>query len=246
MTRWAAGLLAAVLLAGAAAAQDKPEDVVKKAIEAHGGADALKKLVAGSYAMKGKVVTGGREEPFTGTAYYQLPGKMRQDLAVEAGGGRVAVVIVANGEKASQSVNGQPEQLPDEVRKEIVQTALQQDLTQLTPLLEGDRFTLKAEKDADVGGRPAAVVLVTGKGLTDTRMYFDKKTGLLVKTSRKALGQDERPVQEEVLFGDYTKVSGVQVPKSLTVNHDGKLFLQAQLSEHKLSEKLDPKLFDVK
>src|SRR4051794_19884304 len=102
MARWVVGLLASALVAAPAAGQDKAEDVVKKAIEAHGGKDLLTKLVATSYAMKGTLVVGGQEVPFTGSDAYQVPGKSRQELTLDAMGMKVPVVVVVNGDKVSQ------------------------------------------------------------------------------------------------------------------------------------------------
>jgi hypothetical protein len=244
MTRWAFGLLASAVLFAPAAARDKAaEDVVTKAIDAHGGKEALSKLLAGTYSMKGTIVVQGMELPFTGTSAYQVPGKMRQDITVSAGGQQLKIVVVANGDKVSQTVGGQAQPLNNDVKDEILQGVVAQEVTQLTPLLGGTRFTLKAEKDGEVGGKPAAVVLVTGKGLNDTRLYFDKTTGLLVRTLRKALNPDGKLVEEESTVSDYTKVNGIQVPQKIAVNHDGKPFLKATMTDYKISEKLDPKLF---
>jgi len=243
MTRWAFGLLACAVVLAPAAGRDKAaEDVVKKAIDAHGGKDALTKLLAGTYSSKGTINVQGMELPFTATSAYQIPGKMRQDLTVKAGQD-LKIVVVANGDKVSQTVAGQAQPLSNDVKEEILQGVVAQEVTQLTPLLEGGRFTLKAEKDADVGGKPAAVVLVTGKGLNDTRLYFDKGTGLLVRMVRKALSPEGRQVEEEATVSDYEKVSGVAQPKKIEVKHDGKPFMKATMSDYKLSEKLDPKVF---
>jgi hypothetical protein len=246
MTRCVIGLLAAAVLAAPAAARDKAaEDVVNKAIGAHGGKDLLTKLVAGTYSMEGKLSVGGMTLPFTGSVAYQLPDKLRQELKIGPAGAEVPVVVVANGDKVSQRIMGQASPVPNDVKEEVRQGVLAQEVTQLTPLLNASRFTLKAEADAQVGGKPAAVVLVTAKGLNDTRLYFDKATGLLVKTVRKALSPDGKQVEEETIVSDYTKVSGVSVPKKITVNHDGKLFLEADMTNYKLAEKLDAKTFDT-
>lgn len=246
MTRWAIGVLASAVMVAVAPARDKAaEDVLNKAIEAHGGKAALTKLVAGTYAMKGTVVISGQALPFTGSGAYHLPGKLRQELTIDAMGQKLPIVVVANGDKVTQKVMGQAAPLPNDAKDEIRQSVLAQEVVQLTPLLDAARFTLQAEKDADVGGKPAAVVLVTGKGLNDTRLYFDKGTGQLVKTTRKALSPEGQNVTEETLISGYAKVNGIAVPTKLTVNHDGKEFMKAEMSDYKLSETLDAKQFDT-
>lgn len=245
MTRWLLGAALAALAAAPAAAQDAAA-AVKKGIEAHGGADALKKLVAGTFSMKGKLVINGAEVPFTGTSSYQVPGKFRQEVSIEAAPGmKLPVVVVVNGQKVKQTIAGKPAPLPDAAKAEIVQAAVMQEVTQLVPLLDAARFTLKAEKDEAVNGEPAAVVLVTAKGLNDTRLFFDKKTGLLVRTVRKALSPEGKEVTEETTMSDFAKANGVTLPRQMVIKHDGKPFMTATLGDYKLAETLDPKLFEV-
>ena len=59
----------------------------------------------------------------------------------------------------------------------------------LTPLLDAKRYALKLEKDADINGNPAAVVSVTGTGIKDVKLFFDKKSNRLVKTQRRGFGK---------------------------------------------------------
>ena len=55
MRRWVLGLAVAFAAAGAASADEKVEAIVKKGIEAHGGAEALNKYKAGKMNMKGEL-----------------------------------------------------------------------------------------------------------------------------------------------------------------------------------------------
>src|SRR5947208_1445610 len=85
----------------------------------------------------------------------------------------------------------------------------------------------RAADDEDVNGKKAAVVIVQPKAVKkEIRMCFDKESGLLVKSAHKGMGpgDDGQPkeVEEESFASDYKKVSGVQVPTKIVVNHDGK------------------------
>ena len=124
-----------------------------------------------------------------------------------------------------------------------------QEVEQLTPLLDGKKYTLKVEKEAKVDGKPAVVVLVKAKDLNDTKLYFDKKTMLLVKTERKAKSPgpmgDSVDVLEETYMSDFKKIEGVQTAMKLKVNHDGKKFMTLTNTEVKLMEKADPKKFAI-
>jgi len=201
MTKWFLGLTVAAFVAASASAQTEPTAVVKKAIEAHGGADALKKNPAGTYKLKGDMSVFGTDLGFTGDITYELPDKYRMTLDAELAGQKIAVVTVANGKKVKNTVNGQAAKIGDAERAEIAQAAKMQEVSLLTPLLD-PKYTLKAEPDAKVGDDEVAVLLVTAEGFKPTKLSFSKKTGYLVKTERKGLapgmGESKEVVEETI------------------------------------------------
>ncbi len=238
----------ALFLAAPAFAQDDAAAVVKKAIAAHGGADALNKYQAGSYKVKGDMSVFGMDIDFTGAMTYQVPDKYRMEINAEVMGQKLAVVQVVNGKTVKNTINGMATPLGDAEKAELQQAAMIQEVSQLTPLLDSKKYTIKAEKDADVNDKPCSVVLVTAKDFKDTRLFFDKKSGLLVKTERKGLAPsmgEPKEVNEETLLSDYKKVDGVAIPMKLVVNHDGKKFMTMTVSDAKVMEKADPKAFAV-
>ncbi|MBX9585137.1 MAG: hypothetical protein K2X87_32930 [Gemmataceae bacterium] len=245
MVRSVVGLVVVAGFAASVAGQDNAADVVKKAVAAHGGADALKKYPAGTSKLVGKVFAPAGELGFTGDLAFATPGKVRLVMAIAVGDQKVEVVQVVNGDKAKQTENGKPTDLSQPVRDELKESALIHELSLLVPLLDATKYTLAAEKDAALEGKDCAVVLVTAKGLKDTRLYFDKGTGLLAGMRRKGLGPDQKPVDELTTFGDYKAVEGVKVPMQSKVTHDGKPFLAVTVAEYKPAERLDDKLFAV-
>jgi hypothetical protein len=242
MSRWLLASAAVVLALAPAFAQESAEAVVKKGIEAHGGAEVLKKLIAGESKFKGEMTVFGMDLEFTAKLVYQLPDKMRMAIDTEAGGMKLAIVQIVNGEKAKSTLNGTPTPLGEAEAKELRQAMMIQQVTQLTPLLEGKKYTIKLEKPTD----DANVVLVTAAGLNDTKLFFDKKTGLLTKVERKGLAPsmgEPMEVTEETVMSDFKKVDGVMQPTKMVVNHDGKKFMSMTVTETKLMEKADEKAF---
>lgn len=243
------GLTAAAFTAAPVrAADDAAVAVVKKAIDAHGGASALTKNKAGTYKVKGDMTVGGADLTFTGDIAYELPAKFRMALDAEVAGQKLALVQVVNADKVKNTLNGEPSKLGKAEKAELVQAAAMQEISQFVPLLDAAKYTIKAEKDEKVGGELAAVVLVTAKNFKDTRLFFDKKSGLLVKTSRKALAPgaaDEKAVTEDSVISDYKKIDGVLVPHKMVVTHDGNKFMTMTIVEAALKEKGDPKSFAV-
>lgn len=234
-----------VAVASFAQAQDKAIDVVKKAIEAHGGEAALNKFQAGEYAVKGKITVAGTDMDFTGQVTYQLPDKYKMTLEMTAGAAKINIVQVANGKQSKTTVNGAAQKVSDAQKAEVFAAAAMQELTQLTPLLEGKKYQIKAGADADVGKVKAATVQVSGAGLKDVTLYFNKDNNQLLKTSRKGLSPEEKEIVEEAVVSDYKKVEGVWLPMKVEVTHDGKKFMSMEVTSSKLAEKIDPKTFAV-
>src|SRR5687768_8569197 len=90
MRTWVLGVAAVLAAAGAGAADDKATTVLKKGIEAHGGADNLNKYKAGRFTMKGDVSVMGMDLEFSGGIAY-APDKYRMNLTMQAGGMTVTV-----------------------------------------------------------------------------------------------------------------------------------------------------------
>lgn len=248
MRVWMCGLTAALVAAAPALAQDAadPKAVVRKGVEAHGGADPLKKYQAGEYEMKGRMAIAGSDCDFTGKIVYLLPAKYQIALDLDAGGTKMALTQSINGKDAKTILNGKDLPMSPAQKDEAVQALAMQEVTQLTPLVEGSKYTLKAEKDADVDGGKASVVTASAEGVKSVTLYFDQKTGRLVKTTRKALSPDGKEVTEESTLSDFKKVEGVLLPMAIEVTHDGKKFMSLAITSAKMMETIDPKRFDAK
>jgi hypothetical protein len=242
------GLAAAAVAVTPLPAQDAVA-VVKKAIEAHGGADALNKTRTARSKTKGTITLNDQTIELVSSSVYSIPDKFKTELAADIRGLKLTALQLVNGKqvKLKTVLGGTERPVDDRQKEEAVQAVLVQDATTLTPLVEGKKYTLKAEKDADVEGKPAAVVLVSGNGIKDLRLFFDKETGRLVKTQRKALdASGAGEVNEESFLSDYKKVDGALLPMRMVVKRDGKKFMDVTVTELKLLDKVDADEFTVK
>ena len=236
----------AVWASAPARADDDAVKVVTAGIKAHGGEEALKKNKAGEMKMKGTLTILGNDLEYTGTLAYMLPDKFKMTIDTELMGQKLAVVQIGNGDKFKTTLNGKEQPLDDKTKDELRQGAASQEISMLYPLLDKERYTIKAGKDAKVGGVECATVVVDGKRTKTITLHFDKKTGLLHATVRKALAPgsgDE--VDEETVMTDYKEVEGIKIPMKMAVKHDGKAFMTTEFTEPKLSAKLDAKVFAV-
>ena len=249
MRKLLGGTLAALVVLGSAAgvrADDKEvRALLDKAIKAHGGAEKLDKYQAATLKLKGKITIMGMDLDFTGDVAEQLPDKIRSEITLDIQGKQVKVVEVLNKGKGWYSADGKTmdmtKEMLAEAREQMNAGGVAQ---QLTPL-KGKEFTLAPLGESKVGGAAAVGIRASRKGYRDVSLYFDKKSGLLLKTERRAkdVMQGDAEFTEETFYYDYKEVSGVQVPYRVTQKRDGKDFLSAKVSEAKVEEKLDDSHF---
>ncbi len=252
MRPWFLGAAIVLAAAGVVSADDKAEAVVKKAIQAHGGADALNKYRAGKCKIKGDLHIGGMDLEYTGSIAYSLPDRFRMEIKTELGGQKLTISQIVRGDKVKSTVMAGgmvvPAPVSDAEKDDLKLAAAMQDAEQLTPLLDKKKYSLKAADDEDVNGKKAAVVIVTPKALKkDVKFFFDKSSGLIVKTAHRGIGPDDggapKEVLEETYHSEFKKIKGVQVPTKLEVKHDDKAFMTFNLSDCEVLEKIDDKEF---
>lgn len=251
MRTWLLGVAVVLAAAGVAAADEKAAAVVKKAIEAHGGADNLNKYAATRFTMKGEIAIMGMDAEISGDAA-GAPNKFRMNINLTVMGQEINVRQVVNGDKGKRTVKvgDQVVQSMNIEKDEVVLARVGRLVEKLTPLLDAKQFTLRAGDDEDVNGKKAAVVVATPKGLDrEFKLYFDKKSGLLVKSGHQGKGPGEGGAQvdvyQESFPSEYKKVNGVQVATKLTIQHDGKKFMTMTMSDVELLEKLDDSEFKI-
>lgn len=125
---------------------------------------------------------------------------------------------------------------------EIVARKQAEDLDRLD-FLDEPGVRLTRLPDARINGRDAAGVLVKFKRRHDTKLYFDKQTGLLAK--REHLICDHKtgkPVVQEVFFSDWRQADGIIRCHKLTVLRDGSKFLDLDVVEFELFRRSLPLL----
>lgn len=240
--------LAALALATPGARADDAADakaVVGKAIKARGGKPDAKND-AMTWKEKGKFTAMGFSLPYTADWAFQAPDKYRFALVGELGDAKIELVVVVNGAKAWGKEGGRAEEFTGEKLEYTRNEAYQLWVTALAPLVSDGGFTLATAKGQDVGGKPTVAVRVTRDKQPAVTLYFDKESGLLVKreTTVKDEFQKWKEVPEEAYFSDYKEVGGAKYFTKLKIVRDGKPMIESTLSDQKVSEKLDAKVFE--
>lgn len=217
--------------------------LVEKAVKAQGGQEKLEKFTATTTKFKGKFHGMGQAIDMTGEVITQGSDKVKVDVEVEAGGQKFRVVNVVAGDKGWTKLGDDVKELDKDELAEGRAQAYAGWVATLAPLTD-KAFTLATVGEIKVDDKPALGVKVTRKGRRDVDLYFDKETGLLVKSETRVKDEGSgQEVSEETVMSDYKEVQGTKHAMKFVVKRDGKLFMDGEATEVELAEKLDASVF---
>lgn len=240
--------LAAVAGLGLSVRADDAADakaLVEKAIKARGDKPG-EALPALTWQESGKFTGGEFALDYTASWAFQGPDKYRFTMNAKLGEMKLTVSAVVNGEKAWQSDGKMVEEIKGDKLEYTQNEVYALWVTGLSPLVTEKGFKLATAKGKDVDGKAAVAVTVSREKRPDITLYFDKATGLLVKTEYtvKDEFQKWKPVLDETFFGGYKEVNGMKVFTKLKVVRDGKTMIESTLSDQKWGAKIEPKAFE--
>jgi hypothetical protein len=233
-------MLAATTLARAD--EQAARALVDRAVQAQGGEAKLAKLPASMAKLKGTFHGFGAAVAFTGEFAVQGHDRSRFDIAGEADGEKFHLIEVLAGNQGWAKFNDEIEELDKEGLAEAKEQAYAEWVATLVPLKD-KMFILAPLGELRVDQRPALGVKVSSKGHRDIDLYFDKETGLLVKTATQVKDDNDQEVMEETYLSDYKEVQGTKQAMKLIIHRDGKLYLESEVTDLQLAEKLDDSVF---
>jgi hypothetical protein len=212
--------------------------IIDKAAKAHGGAENLSKERAvrsrgtGTLEIMGLTLNFTQENVAGG-------GKFKESMTISFMGNESLVVTVFDGTNAWVKSPMEVKALDGKLLDEIKEAAYMARLGRLA-FIKDKSVELTPLGEAKVNDRPVVGVRVSSKGHRDLNMYFDKETGLLTKTERRALdAQTMQEVTEERLIQGYQDADGMKVAKKVVINRDGKKFMEIEVKEVTFPDKLD-------
>ncbi|VTT99502.1 unnamed protein product [Gemmataceae bacterium] len=235
-----AALAIAVLLP--ATAQDKPDDLVKAAVTAAGGAETLAKYPAGRSVGKGTLFFPTANREFTFEHAHHAPGRFRSRVTCEADGGPVELIQVADGAKARQRINGRAVPLTDAGVRELQLAVLLNEVAQLTPLTADRKFVLRA--DRQLRGPDATGLVVLVRGFPDLRLAFERSTGHLTRIAHRSVDPETGKEGDlETTFSEFKEVAGLVRPTRSLVTRDGRKVAEIVVEKFTPLERIDPDAF---
>ncbi len=240
---------AVLFLTAGARADDTVQAILEKAIKAQGGMEKLAKPRASHSKIKGTVEAMGLTITITGENYVQSPGRIKTVMDFEVNNMKGGIVQVFGKDGAWVQVNFGGNSQTIDLKKDFgdaIKDALYAErVRQLVPLVKNKdkEFELSPLGEAKVNDKPAVGVHVESKGHKPVNLFFDKESGLLVKTEGRAMGIDQQESNQETILSDYKAVDGVKVPMKTVVLHDGKKVTEIEVTEVEFLDKLDDSEF---
>jgi hypothetical protein len=248
--KWLLGaVLATMIVLGlggrAGAADDKDcKAVLDKAIKALGGEENLGKLKAATWKNKGKITFNGEDHEFTSTATVQGLDHFRSDFEGDFGGNKIKAVTVLAKNKGWRQFGGDTSELDDNGLANEKRRVYLEVLPMALLPLKHKNFKLEAAGEKAIGGMPAVGIKITppdGKNLT---LFFDKESGLPVQLAAKVVGFMGEEFTQETTYADYKEFAGIKKATKVSSKRDGEKFMETQITEFKVLDKVDPKTFE--
>jgi hypothetical protein len=241
------GALVAVCLVlvpgGPAHGQDSARAIIEKAIEAQGGEKQVAKLRIMGIKVEGRAHDQVRgQTPIVTEDTWQLPEQYKsvrrfqveKDATFEA-------ILVIDGDKGWRMINGKITDLSKERVADIRKGQQQHHLHPLLYVNDQGR-ELAVLEEIKIAGKPAVGVLVKTEGQSDVKLYFDKSSGLLVKSERN-FGRPGLENLTEVYYSDYQEKDGLKHYRRISGFVNGELAQEGTVTELEFFTKLDPKVF---
>ena len=232
--------LGIITTAGLASANEKDAKViVQRAITSHGGAEALTKAQKCKRVDKGKTTILDKEEPFVSQVSFDLPDKIRLSIKL---GKTFETTIVLDGETGWQADGGGPamKMLAGRIR-EVREDAYLWYIATLVPLL-GREFTLSTLPESKVGTEAVVGVKVERKGQADTKLYFNKRNGILISAERRVF-EAGIAVDKTYLYAGHKSLGGAMLPTKETLEISKRKWAEFTSSDYTFPAKFEATTF---
>lgn len=237
--------LACWFSASTASAQNDADPAIKtildRAATAMGGAAKLAKYHGVSWKGKGKFRQANIALVLDGESHIRDGNQFRYDLFLGENQQTSIVVIVTGttGWVKAGATQPLPEQLSP-LRADFYALAL----SQRPHALLDKAYQLTAIGEVVVEGKPTLGLRVTQKNWPDVTLYFDKETGLAVKSEVRVKDPSTaQEVSDEFFLSEYKTFAGLKHYTKAVGKRDGNDYTERELTDVTWHEQLPDNLF---
>lgn len=187
--------------------------IIERGIEAQGGEQQFEKL---SKPWRGKIRGKAGMLDITGEMLHQSSTQSKISTVIHVGPLSTEVVVVSNGDKTWNRIAGFTNEVTGKDLEEMKDGNYRHHVRNLLPLSRERGIELSLLPETLVSGQPAVGIRVKSKGHRDIDLYFDKDTGLVVKTESRVLPPGKRPIVLEQILSNYRDFDGLKLPTKFT------------------------------
>lgn len=207
--------------------------LLDKAIQALGGEEALSKLKAAAWKVKGKLNIMGNESEFESQTVAQGIDHYKTTFEGQFGENKFKAVTVFARDKGWRQFAGMSMPLD----KMAIESERRNVALQILPIvvapLKGKEYKLEKIADEKVNDKPAPGIKVTGPEGGYFKLYFDAESGLPVRQTAKVFNFTGEEVTQETNYSDYKKMGGIQKATKAVVKQNGVKLLEQEIIEFK-------------
>jgi hypothetical protein len=217
--------------------------ILDRAIKAIGGEDKLSKAEGATWKAKAKISIEGNENEMSLAGTLRGIDHYRSEFEGDFGGNSFKGISVIKGEKGWRKFGEMVMEIEgDALRNEKRIVYLAATHMMLVPL-KGKGFKLESAAALDVNGKPAAGLKVTGPDGKESTLYFDKDSGLPVRQVARVVGWQGEEYTQESTFSEFKDFGGIKIPSKLAIKRDGNDFIQEEITDFKLLDKVPAETF---
>jgi hypothetical protein len=224
-------------------ADDDAKTVIDRAVKAHGGEKAFSRWNCGyvKYRTKGGIIPA-QLGAATVADTFQLPGHFKRVAHIEADEKRLPMVFVINNGKGwTKDGNAAAVPTTNNFTEQIAHPFAV--FCNLAPLMEGEPRLTKLGEGL-INGREALGVRLQSDKFGQVEFYFEKQTGLLLKTIKTLPAANRnKPAVLEAILDDYKDVQGSMVPMRITGIQDGNVIVNVTILDMSFADKFDENTF---
>ncbi len=205
----------------ARADQPTPEQIIDKAIRAHGGEDRLKVLTG--FYLKDRV-TYDKGPNWNYETTVDLPLRYRSEMKVGSEG--KPRVIVIDGDqgwfKTGDEVISYPPTFLDSMRKHTIPYLGPRSILRLRDRQKNPQCHFSTVGECTIDGHQAVGLRMKLEGGSQQTWYFDKESGLVLKQETRTANFEGEDTVTVTTFADYQTFDGFPIARKETSERDGK------------------------
>ncbi len=226
----------------ALSAQDAPQQILERAIQAHAGStQRLRSLAAIEQTQRGTLNSARGPMPLVMVIRQDQIERFRVDSTLSSGRMKTELTLTLNGDKAWQMTNQQSRELNAAQTAGLRVEAKARAVTTLLPLLEKG-WQMTSLPPRKIGNTSVVGFRATHANYPELDLYFDAKRHYLVQL----LFEGEEAglkLKKEWTFREFKSFQGIQLPTRQQVRYDGRPIANMEIVRYDFSTRLDPKIF---